>query len=102
MTAPRPNGVRIQVRLTPKGGKDAIDGWLTISPETKYLKARVRTAPEDGKANAALIALLSKRLQVPKSAVRIASGATSRLKMIEIEGDSADLSARLANIGKAE
>ena len=66
------------------------------------MKARVRVPPADGKANAALIALLAKALDVPKSAVRIVSGASARMKVVEIEGDSARLAIRLGQIGEAK
>ena len=88
-------GVSFQVRLTPKGGRDAVEGWQQASDGSEHLKARVRAVPEDGKANAALIALLASELAIPKSAIRIAAGATSRLKRVEITGDAAALTARL-------
>jgi uncharacterized protein len=91
--------VRFGVRLTPKGGRDALDGWISISADETYLKARVRPAPEDGKANAALIVLLAKALGVPKSAIRLVSGATSRMKIIEIQDDSDKTAVRLENLG---
>jgi len=84
------------VRLTPKGGRDAIEGWVTASDGGQHLKARVRAVPEDGKANDALVVLLAKTLSLPKSHLRIASGATSRLKRIEIAGQNpTEMSARL-------
>ena len=92
-----PGAVSFHVRLTPKGGRDAVEGWEQASDGSEHLKARVRAVPEDGKANAALVALLSDMLAVPKSAIRIASGATSRLKRVEIAGDVAALTARLEN-----
>ena len=98
----RGNGcVGFGVRLTPKGGRDAIEGWINFPPEAKYLKARVRAVPEDGKANAALIALLAETLRVPKSAVRIVSGGAARLKKVEVSGDSNVLAARLEALGDA-
>ena len=87
--------MRFRVRLTPKGGRDAIDGWWTDAAG-RALKARVAAPPEDGKANAALIGLLARTLDVRKSDVRIASGASSRVKMIEVAGDDRLLAARLA------
>lgn len=93
---------RFSVRLTPKGGRDAIDGWQNVSSDAKYLKARVRAVPEDGKANAALVALLAKAFAVPKSAVRIVSGATARMKIVEIEGDSETLAVCLASFGECK
>ena len=50
------------------------------------IKARVRAAPENGKANAALIELVAKLLRAPKSAVSIRSGETARIKQIFIAG----------------
>ena len=87
--------VSFQVRLTPKGGRDAVEGWAAASDGSEHLKARVRAVPEDGKANAALVSLLAEKLDVPKSAIRIASGAASRLKRVEIAGDAAQIAARL-------
>jgi len=66
-----------------------------------YLKVRVRVAPEDGKANAALVALLAKTLRVAKSQVSIAAGATSRLKMVDVSGDARMLAAQLEALGEA-
>lgn len=86
--------MRLAVRVTPKGGRDATDGWALDPGGRPYLKVRVSAAPSDGEANAALIAFLAKTLKRPKSALRIASGETSRLKIIEIEGlDDAQLAA---------
>jgi uncharacterized protein (TIGR00251 family) len=84
------------VRLTPKGGRDAVEGWETASDGSAHLKARVRAVPEDGKANAALIALLADTFDLSKSAIQIVAGATSRLKRVQITGDLA-LAARLEN-----
>ena len=94
--------VSFQVRLTPKGGRDAVEGWALASDGTSHLKARVRAAPEDGKANAALLELLAAKLDVPKSALRLASGAAARLKRIEIAGDGPKLKARLEALGESK
>ena len=78
--------MRLAVRVTPKGGRDAVDGWALDPGGRPYLKVRVSAAATDGQANAALIGFLAKQLRIAKSALRIASGDTARLKMIEIEG----------------
>lgn len=88
-------GLTLVVRLTPKGGRDAIDGIEAMSDGRPVLKARVRAAPEDGKANAALVELIAKALKLPRSAVTVAAGHTSRVKTIEISGDPASLAERL-------
>lgn len=51
-----------------------------------FLKARVRAAPTEGEANAALEALVAKAASRPRSAVRVVAGQTARLKTLEIEG----------------
>jgi uncharacterized protein YggU (UPF0235/DUF167 family) len=76
--------VRLAVRLTPRGGRDAIDGWAVDGEGRPYLKVRVTAPPVEGAANAALLAFLAKSLGVPKSSLSIASGAGARLKLIEI------------------
>lgn len=76
---------RISVRLTPRGGRDAIDGW-----DGDVLRVRVSAAPVDGKANDALLRLLAKALGVSPSHVALVSGASSRVKVVEIDGASLD------------
>lgn len=89
------SGVVIAVRLTPKGGRDSIDGIEALSDGRFVLKARVRALPSEGEANAALVKLIARTLDVPNRAVALAGGATSRVKRITVEGDSAALIARL-------
>jgi hypothetical protein len=84
--------IRFAVRLTPKGGRDSVEGWTQDSDGRRYLKARVSAPPADGKANEALIRLLAKTLRLGPSKVRIVSGATSRIKMIEAECSPSELS----------
>jgi uncharacterized protein len=93
-----PDGVTLWLRLTPKGGRDAIDGVETLADGRAVLKARVRAAPEDGRANAALIELIAKALAAPKRAVTIRSGETSRLKKLFIAGDPAPIIDALARL----
>ncbi|OYW68126.1 MAG: hypothetical protein B7Z40_04285 [Bosea sp. 12-68-7] len=93
------DGLRLSVRLTPRGGRDAIDGIEILSDGRPVLQARVRAAPSEGEANAALLALIAHALDLPRSAVTLAAGASARLKTVAIAGDPADLGARLAAIG---
>lgn len=80
------------VRLTPRGGRDAAEGWALDADGRPYLKVRVASPPVEGAANAALIAFLAKTLKIPRSAVRLAAGETARLKRLELEGvDPADV-----------
>lgn len=93
-----PGGVALWLQLTPKGGRDAIDGVETLSDGRAVLKARVRAAPEDGRANAALVELIARTLSAPKRAVTIRSGETSRLKKLFIAGDPAPYLDALAKL----
>jgi uncharacterized protein (TIGR00251 family) len=96
-----PNGVVIAVRLTPKGGRDAIDGIETLGDGSSVLKARVRAIPSEGEANAALGRVLAKALSVPPRDVEIISGHTSRIKRVKISGDVAALTLALEKIAHA-
>ena len=92
----------MQVRLTPKGGRDALDGIERLSDGRAVVKARVRAAPEDGRANAALEAVLAAACGVARSRAAVTAGATSRLKTVAVEGDPETLAAALAAALKTE
>ena len=84
--------VRLAVRLTPRGGRDATEGWARDEKGHPYLKARVAAPPVDGAANAALEKMIAKALKVGRGSVRIMAGDQSRLKVLEIDGiEQADL-----------
>lgn len=89
-------GVVVAVRLTPRGGRDALDGVATLADGQVVLKARVRAAPTEGEANAALVALLAEAAGVPKSSVGLIAGQTARIKRLAITGDPATLVAALS------
>ena len=76
----------MRVRLTPSGGADRIDGVVRNENGEHVLKARVRAPPEDGRANAALEALLAKALGVAKGKVSVSRGTTARLKTVSVDG----------------
>jgi uncharacterized protein (TIGR00251 family) len=78
----------LAVRLTPRSRKDEIAGVVETGEGRFALAIRVAAPPVEGAANKALIALLARALGVPRSAVAIASGETSRLKMVRIENAS--------------
>ena len=88
-------GVVVSCRLTPRSGRDAIDGVARLADGSVVLVARVRSAPQDGEANQALCALLADRLGAPASRARILAGAKSRLKQVAVSGDPAALVAKL-------
>jgi hypothetical protein len=95
------DGVVVTCRLTPKGGRDAIDGVATLADGTPVLLVRVRSAPEDGKANAALRRLIAETLGVAASKARLVAGAKSRLKQVAVTGQPAALTEKLAGVRDA-
>ena len=84
-------GISVALRVTPRGGRDEIDGLETLANGRSVVKIRVRAIAEGGEANRAVIALLAKALGVPKARIRVLSGMTSRLKQIAVDGDPAKL-----------
>src|SRR5262245_2470896 len=89
---------RIRLRVSPGAGRSAVvgrhaDGW----------KVRVAAAPERGRANRALVELLSDTLAVPRADVRLVSGAGGRDKIVELAGIAPDeIDRRLADAGREE
>ena len=103
MAAERPwrparDGVQVDVRLTPRGGRDAVDGVEMLANGRAILKIRVRAAPHGGEANGALMRLVAKSLGVAPSQVRLLSGTTGRIKRLVIAGDGGALVAALEKI----
>ena len=85
----------LTVRLTPRAGRDAVDGPKALSDGRIVLAARVAAVPEDGRANAALLALIAKLAGRPKSTVELVSGATGRVKVVRLAGMDAAAEAAL-------
>jgi uncharacterized protein len=89
----------LDVRLTPKGGRDALDGFAPLADGRTVLKARVRAAPHEGAANAALGRLIAAAAGVPASKVTIVGGATARVKRMRVAGDPRAIAAALEKAG---
>jgi uncharacterized protein (TIGR00251 family) len=83
-------GVRLWVRVAPKASRSRVLGLADGA-----LKVAVAAPPEDGKANAALVATLAEALGVPRRDVVLAAGAASRRKLVDVAGDPARLLARV-------
>ena len=80
-------GVRLAVRVTPRGGRDGVDGVGVDADGVAHVKIRVAAAPVDGEANDAVEKLLAKWLGVPKTDVEVVMGETLRTKTVMIDGD---------------
>ncbi len=93
-----PGGLTLDVRLTPRGGRDAIEGIDALSDGRAVLRARVRVPPTEGGANAALVRLIADTLKIAARQVTLVAGAKARIKRLRIEGDGAALAARLEGL----
>ena len=86
------DGVVLRVHVQPGAGREAV-----VGTHGDALKVRVVAPPVSGRANDALLALLSKELGVPATDLQITSGAGGRLKRVKIAGlDGTELERRLA------
>lgn len=95
-------GVSIALRVTPRGGRDGVDGIEQLSDGRSVLKVRVRAIADGGEANRAVLVLLAKSLGVPKASVSLLSGVTSRLKQVAIAGDPARLTEALRELASVK
>jgi uncharacterized protein YggU (UPF0235/DUF167 family) len=91
----------LSVRLTPKGGRDGIDGIEALADGRVVLKVRVRAVPAEGEANEALCRLIARSVGVPPRDVTLVAGATARIKRLMIVGDTVALAAVLEKIAKS-
>lgn len=83
--------MRLAVRVTPRGGRDGVDGIGEDANGASHLKLRVAAAPVDGAANDAVEKIVAKWFGVPKSDVEVTHGETARLKTLMIDGDPVKL-----------
>jgi uncharacterized protein (TIGR00251 family) len=94
----REGSIELSVRLTPKAARDGLEGIGETADGRTHLKARVRAAPEAGRANRALEKLLAKALGLPQRAVTVTAGQTARLKTVTINGDAEEVAQRLRQL----
>ena len=71
----------LSLRVVPESSRNAIDGWLGDS-----LKVNVKTPPEKGRANEAVVALPAERLGIDASSIAVVSGHRSPAKVVEVDG----------------
>ncbi|MGA2892479.1 MAG: DUF167 family protein [Xanthobacteraceae bacterium] len=94
------DGVVLDVRVTPRSSRDAIEGIERRADGRMVLKARVRAAPVEGEANEALRRLVAKALGIAPRQIDVAGGATARVKRLRISGDAQALAAMLEQLTK--
>ena len=83
------------MRVTPNAGREAVEGVELRDDGRTVLRLRVSAVPDRGRANAAAVQLIARVLYVPKSAVRLVSGETARLKTLAVDGTPAELGGRI-------
>jgi hypothetical protein len=93
-----PDGIVLAVRVTPKGGRDAIEGVVRMADGQRVIKARVRAPASEGEANAALLRLFASSLDVAPRQVSLVAGASARTKRIKVAGAVGALTAALARV----
>jgi len=102
MTAPflerRGAHVRIRIRLTPGARQEGFGGVFADADDKVWLKASVRPVPQGGKANQALLALLSRAAGVASGRVTLAAGELSRTKTVQIDDCSDSEAQRLGSL----
>jgi uncharacterized protein (TIGR00251 family) len=89
------NGVTIELRVQPRARRTALEA------SGDALKAAVTAPPEDGKANDAVIALLSQEWRLPKSVFAVIKGAAARNKTVSVSGEPANLATRIGEWRRA-
>lgn len=87
---PVKGGVVLHISLTSKSSKDIV-GDIVDSPSGCVLKVKVRAIPDKGAANQAVVKVLAKWLDLPKSSLELVSGGRSRLKSVKISGNIDDI-----------
>ena len=86
---------RLSVRVTPRAARDSIDGF----DDHGVLRVRVTAPPADGQANAALIILLSRVLDLPSRDIVLVSGVSARQKLFDVPLTGPEIASRVAKPG---
>lgn len=85
----------LAIRLTPRSAKEGTGGLWHDSAGAVWLQAQVRAVPEKGRANEALIRLLSRQLRIPAKDIVVDSGGGSRLKRLRLIGQARNAAAMI-------
>lgn len=99
---PLAQGIELDLKVTPRAGRSAIGGVRAEADGALRLVVRLKEAPSDGAANAALLRLLGEAFEVPRTACTLVAGASGRLKRVRILGEPRALMARVEALAAAE
>lgn len=92
-----PRGLRLAVRLTPRAGRNAVQGVTEEPDGRRVARLQIAAPPVEGEANAALVAFVARSLGLPRRHVSILSGETGRTKLLLLEGEADLLSRKVAD-----
>ncbi|MGI4876565.1 MAG: DUF167 family protein [Janthinobacterium lividum] len=95
---PIPGGVTLSVRVSPRAGRNAVEGLLPDAEGKLQLAVRVAAAPVDGEANDAVEATVARWLGVKPREVEVTGGLTARSKVVTIDGDPVALIRKLQTL----
>jgi uncharacterized protein (TIGR00251 family) len=99
------DGVRVVIRLSPRARSDRLRGIAPTAEGGRAIKVSVTAPAQDGRANEALLQLLSQAWRLPRRDFSLAAGAGSTSKIVRVAGDShrllAKLSAEIASLSGA-
>lgn len=93
-----PAGVCVRIRVTPGAGKSELAGLREDADGNAAIAVRVTANPGKGKATAAAMETLARALRVPPSRLSLKCGGRSRLKLIQISGEAAEIERALAQL----
>ena len=88
----------LAVHVSPKAGRDEVVGLRVLEDGLQEVEVRVTAAPDKGAANKAVCKLIAKELGIPKSAVAVKRGETSRHKLLECEIASTNLESWISSL----
>ena len=92
------DAISIDIKVIPNARAEAIEGVVLDADGRPRLQLRIKAPPVDGKANAAVLKLLAKRLGCPRSALSITAGASARQKRVRWAAPPDDAAAVLVSL----
>jgi uncharacterized protein (TIGR00251 family) len=93
---PTHDGVRVVIRLSPRAKSDRLRGFAATAEGGRAIKVSVTAPAQDGRANEALLQLLSQTWRLRRGDLSLAAGAGSRSKIVRVAGDPHQLLAKLS------
>ena len=90
-------GVRVAIRLSPRAKTDRLLAVVAVAEGRHAIRGLVTAPPQDGRANEALLQLLSRAWRLPRASLAVIAGAATRNKIVSTAGDSRQLFTKLSD-----